>query len=366
MDYFNDNRIILTLDAGGTNFVFSAIQSCKEIGESYRKPISVMKLNQILATIIDGFEKLHYRTNNQAVAISFSFPGPADYKNGIIGDLANIPEFRGGIALKSMLENHFKLPVFINNDGDLFTLGESIAGLLPEINATLLKNGHSKQFGNLFGITLGTGFGAGIVINQQMFLGDNSAGVEISRIRNKLYPETNSEDSVSIRGIKRVYAREANLDINEIPEPETIYKIGSGQIAGNQNAAIKAFTELAIVAGDSLANAVTLIDGLVVIGGGLSGAHPLFLQTLVDEMNSKLITLSNKKISRTELLVCNLESKDGLKKLVTASSKQIKVPFTKDFEDYDPVKKIGVGISKLGTSKATSIGAYVYALNCLS
>ena len=34
--------------------------------------------------------------------------------------------------------------------------------------------------------------------------------------------------------------------------------------------------------------------------------------------------------------------------------------------DYDPVKKIGVGITRLGTSRAVAVGAYAYALNELS
>jgi glucokinase len=34
--------------------------------------------------------------------------------------------------------------------------------------------------------------------------------------------------------------------------------------------------------------------------------------------------------------------------------------------DYDPIKRIGVGISRLGTSEAVAIGAYSYALNELS
>lgn len=33
MMYTNDNRIVMTLDAGGTNFVFSAIQGGKEIAD---------------------------------------------------------------------------------------------------------------------------------------------------------------------------------------------------------------------------------------------------------------------------------------------------------------------------------------------
>jgi len=41
-------------------------------------------------------------------AISFAFLGPADYPNGIIGDLHNLPGFRGGVALGPMLEEKFE------------------------------------------------------------------------------------------------------------------------------------------------------------------------------------------------------------------------------------------------------------------
>lgn len=55
-----------------------------------------------------------------AVTLPFAFPGPPDYPNGIIGDLGKLPCFRGGIALRSMLEEKFGIPTFINNDGDLY------------------------------------------------------------------------------------------------------------------------------------------------------------------------------------------------------------------------------------------------------
>jgi len=40
----------------------------------------------------------------KASAISFAFPGPADYEKGIIGILPNFPDFRGGVSLGFMLE----------------------------------------------------------------------------------------------------------------------------------------------------------------------------------------------------------------------------------------------------------------------
>jgi glucokinase len=44
---------------------------------------------------------------------------------------------------------------------------------------------------------------------------------------------------------------------------------------------------------------------------------------------------------------------------------EIPVPFSSKKVQYDPIKKTGVGISRLGTSKAVSIGAYAYALQKL-
>ena len=363
MNYLLDQRIVLTLDAGGTNFVFSAIQSGIEITKPFSKPIQGLSLEQILRTIIDGFNELNKQTDHHAVAISFSFPGPTDYKNGIIGDLQNLPQFRGGVALKAMLENDFNIPVFINNDGDLFTYGEAIAGFLPEVNNLLSETNSSRVYHNLLGVTLGSGYGSGIVSKNKLFTGDNSAAAEINRMRNKLHPQTSAEDSLTIKAIKRIYGEESNLKTPEIPEPETIFKIGMGEIPGNKKAALKAFEELAIVSGDTLANAATMIDGLVVIGGGLSGAHPLFLQQLVDEMNTKFDALAGDQLCRMEVIAYNLESSEGFKDFIENTEVKIKIPFTEKYQNYEPIKKIGVGISKLGTSKATSIGAYAYALS---
>lgn len=36
--YVNDKRVVMTLDAGGTNFVFSAMQANKEIVEPITLP----------------------------------------------------------------------------------------------------------------------------------------------------------------------------------------------------------------------------------------------------------------------------------------------------------------------------------------
>ena len=111
------------------------MQAGREIVPPVVLPSNGHDLALCLQTIRDGFSQIHAALAEKPVAISFAFPGPADYASGVIGDLANLPAFRGGVPLGPMFEEKFRLPVFINNDGDLFAYGEAIAGLLPQTNA---------------------------------------------------------------------------------------------------------------------------------------------------------------------------------------------------------------------------------------
>jgi glucokinase len=362
MRYNHDQRIVLTLDAGGTNFVFNAVQAEKEIIDPVILSAKGDNLTTILENIIEGFRQVKSKISGNPAAISFAFPGPADYEKGIIGDLQNLPFFRGGVALGPMLEDKFGVPVFINNDGDLFAFGEAISGLLPEINQKLEEAGNPKRYQNLLGVTFGTGFGGGIVSRGELFLGDNSAQGEINRVRNRTYKNFDAEESVSIRGIQKEYADYIGINIASAPEPKEIFEIGMGIKPGNREASVKAFEAFAIAAADAIANAITLIDGLVVIGGGLSGAYPLFLPKLVDEMNGHFDTLKGNKLERMEINAFNIEDPVQAKSFFTSSSIEIAVPMSERRVIYDPIKKVCVGVTRLGTSEAVSIGAYAFAL----
>jgi len=365
MKYKNDERIVMTLDAGGTNLVFSAIQGNEEIIDEIRISTSPDDLEKILSSIVEGFTAVKSKINGEPVAISFAFPGPADYPNGIIGDLGNLPAFRGGVALGPFLENKFNLPVYINNDGDLFAYGEAISGFLPEINQKLKDAGSPKQYKNLVGLALGTGFGAGIVRDGDLFIGDNSGAGEIWLLRDKLSPMLNIEEHASIRGVKKIYSEITGIKAEDTPEPKDLYEIARGEKDGNQDAAIKAFKDMAEACGDAIANAITLIDGLIVIGGGLSGASDVFLPFLVDEMNGDYTNHDGSKFRRLVQQVYNLDIEEETAKFIKGSTREVKVIGTDKTVKYDPEAKLGIGISKIGTSKAVSLGAYAFALNKL-
>lgn len=359
------NPLILTLDAGGTNFTFSAIQNSRVTGHSFSLPSNAHDLDLCLQSLKKGFTQLIESIDQHPDAISFAFPGPADYKHGIIGDAPNLAAFTGGVALGPYLEEQFDLPVFINNDGDLFALGESQSGFLPYVNGLLEKAGNPKRYRNLIGITLGTGFGVGISINGKALVGDNSAAAEGWKIRNKRHSYTSVEDTVSIRSLKRMYAEQIAIDPAKAPEPREIYDIATGKADGLREAAIETWLRFGEVVGDAIANILTLIDGLVVIGGGVSGAYPLFSRSMLDELNGYFTMLNGKKDRRVVQQVYDLENEFRRKQFLENQAKELSVPGSVKKVLYHEEKKSGIGLSRLGTSEAITLGAYHFAVERL-
>ena len=362
--YRNDQRTVMTLDAGGTNFAFSAIRAGEEQVEPIVLPASPNDLAACLDTIVKGFGMVRDALPEPPVAISFAFPGPADYAAGIIGDLPNFPAFRGGVPLAPFLEEQFGIRVFINNDGNLFAYGEALTGVLPEINRRLREAGSARQYRNLVGVTLGTGFGAGVVIDGQLLAGDNGAGGDVWCLRNKKYPRLIAEESVSIRAVKHIY-RKLSGDVSPLT-PREIFDIAEGTKTGDRSAASASFAELGEMAGDALSAAATLIDGLIVIGGGLARASAYIFPALLREMNRTLYMRDGSVVNRLQMKVFNLDDDEQFRAFAQDETVKIPVPGTAGRTvDYDPQKRTGITRSKQGTNRSVAMGAYAYALNHL-
>jgi glucokinase len=343
--------------------VFTAVQGNRSIRSPVTVPTPAMNFEQCLQTLIQGFEMVADEIG-RVDAISFAFPGPADYPSGIIGDCPNLPCFRGGVALGPLLEHRFRVPVFINNDGDLFTYGEAMAGFLPKINALLRKAGQEKQFHHLLGITLGTGLGAGLFINGDLHQGDNSLAAELWMMP---HPEKESifvEESTSIRGIRKTYADLTGQPISQVPDPKTIYEIAERGTKEESNAAKECFRQLGQRTGYVLRCANLLIDGLIVIGGGLSGSGRFFMPALIQEMNRSMQDLEG-RVLKPPLLAFDMEDEISCQRFLEGNYQTLRIPGTDISLKVNTQKATGVGLSVLGTGQAIATGAYIYALNQL-
>lgn len=103
-------------------------------------------------------------------AISVAIGGPLDIERGIIMSPPNLPGW-DNIPLKAILTEHFGLPVYVEHDGNAGALAEYYFGA-----------GVGKR--NLIFLTLGTGLGAGIIIDGKVYHGatDTAGEVGLNRI----------------------------------------------------------------------------------------------------------------------------------------------------------------------------------------
>jgi len=248
---------IIGVDLGGTNIKTALINLNGKIIKKYETPTGTKKgtktvINNIISTIKNV-------KSGKILGIGIGSPGPLDYKKGIITTPVNLP-FRNA-PLRKIIQNKFKLKTFLDNDANCFTLAEAVFG-------------QGKKYENVVGITLGTGFGGGLVINKKVYHGRNNAA-ELGHITiNYDGPKSRCknhgciETHVAARGIRRIFGGS---------DPYSIYKLASN---GNKKA-IKTFDEMGYYLGIGLTNIIYAFDpDIIVIGGKISNSWKYFSKTM--------------------------------------------------------------------------------------
>ena len=119
------------------------------------------------------------------------------------------------------------------------------------------------------------------------------------------------------------------------------------------------------VLGDAISTMINIIDGVVVIGGGVAGAYPLFSGAMLDQFNSSYDLLNGKRTSRLVQKMYDLERDWSLKQFLQDDMREIELPSGTKKVRFEENKKLAVGLSRLGTSEAITLGAYYSAISRL-
>jgi glucokinase len=182
---------------------------------------------------------------------------------------------------------------------------------------------------------------------------------------NSITPSRNAEEEVSIRAITRNYGLATGQTERKDLTPKDIYNIAAGEQEGDREAALSAFAIMGRHLGDVIANLVSLTDGLVVMGGGIAGADRFFMSSLMQELGRNFDFRQHDPIPRLIQKAFNLNDEAGQKGLCEISGKFIDLPGGNDQVYYDEQAKVAIGTSRIGTTRAISLGAYAFALNQL-
>jgi hypothetical protein len=89
------------------------------------------------------------------------------------------------------------------------------------------------------------------------------------------------------------------------------------------------------------------------------------MPSLLRELRSEIKTVKGDAVRRVQMEVFDLDDDAQFEKFAKGESRQLKIYGTDKYTTYDPMKRIGVAISKMGASKAISVGAYAFALSQL-
>ncbi len=156
---------IIGVDLGGTNARAGLVRQ-HQLGDVSSIQINANgSVDEVLAQLCALIDRT---ITKQVEGIGIGVPSVVDINKGIVYDVQNIPSWRE-VALKSILEQKYDVPVLVNNDANCFALGES-------------HFGKGVGYRSLIGLIVGTGFAGGIIIGGKLYAGKNCGAGEFGMI----------------------------------------------------------------------------------------------------------------------------------------------------------------------------------------
>lgn len=165
---------LLGLDIGGTKtaMVLGTLEARVVLREEFKTPVHLpfKEAMQIVQADVTAFLQ-HCQDSGfeEPRAISIAVGGPLDIEKGILFAPPHLAAW-GEAHLKESLEETFHLPVFVEHDGN--------AGALAEFYF-----GAGRGARNVVFLTMGTGLGAGLILNGAIFHGSTDAAGEVGHMR---------------------------------------------------------------------------------------------------------------------------------------------------------------------------------------
>lgn len=150
------------VDLGGTN-IRAALVDGQSIIRKVKAGCPAMGTCEEVIEVVAGLISKVLCEDVESIGIGV--PSVVDTRRGIVYNVANIPSWVE-VHLKDILEERFNIPVRINNDSNCFTLGES-------------RFGKGQGISDMVGVTLGTGVGAGVIIDGKLYEGRNAGAGEV-------------------------------------------------------------------------------------------------------------------------------------------------------------------------------------------
>lgn len=273
-------KYAIGVDVGGTNIRAALINRDGDLESKIKKPTGDKPL-EVLLNIIDS---LHYRYSKEVNGIGLAVAGIINKDNGTVMKSPNILKLTG-VNLRHEVETRFKTCVVMENDANAAAYGEKWTGA-------------GRNFKNFVLLTLGTGIGGGIVMNNRLL----PVAAEMGHMSINAYGQSCACGNV---GCLESYASATAIVGNAISEIEkgnksilkgfyngNFYKINAEDI---YKAALEGDTlsrtvlrEAGKNLGVGIANIINIFSPCaIILAGGLIGAWNIYVESAIAEASKR-------------------------------------------------------------------------------
>ena len=293
-----DKKYSLGIDIGGTNTVFGLVDNS---GHIIKKDSILTNSNNPPGLLFENIFNIIYNweielDNSDLVRdIGVGVPN-GNYFTGMVVSPPNLGKDWDELNLCSLIKTYKDVPVSITNDANAAALGEKYFGVAKSMNDVVF-------------ITLGTGLGSGIIVNNNMVYGHDGFAGELGHL--SIDPR-GRECGCGRRGCLEMYvsAKGLNYTVREYrqkyPDNKFLQSIDHQNVDGKlfdnafdngEKIVIDIYKYTGHMLGIGLAQIATILSPeAFVFYGGLSNAKHRILDFAKDSMNDSLLSFQKNKI----------------------------------------------------------------------
>lgn len=262
-------KFVVGIDIGATKINTILMDRKARIIRKIKIPTPKKKKNIIKKVVECASYVMTSFNKREILGIGIGVPSPLNQKKDSLLRPPNLPALKN-TRLPKIIQQMLNLKTVMENDAACAALAES-------------RFGACRGIKNFVCLTLGTGIGGGIIINGNFYSGRGNAPEPGHLTINEAGHRCTCGsmgclgEYASARGIKRI-AKKFGLSQKEPVKIEQLAKTGNKK-------AIAVYKEFGRLLGIGLSDVVKMLDpDVIILGGGISKAAPLFLQTAKKEM----------------------------------------------------------------------------------
>ena len=242
---------IVGIDLGGTKVGIGRVEDGRIVRHVSAAVTAQGSEQQVINEVIGAIEKVF---DPGVAGIGVGVPSVVDVEKGIVYDVQNIPSWKE-VPVKEILEKRFGRPVYVNNDANCFAVGEKYFG-------------KGIQYRHLVGLIVGTGLGAGIILNGRLYSGPNCGAGEFGMIP---YKDTILEHYSSGQYFTRTYGIKGE-------------EVSSRARRGDREA-LAILERFGAFFGDAIMIIMLAVDPeAIILGGSVSKDFPYFEKAMRERM----------------------------------------------------------------------------------